>query len=100
MVLIHGPLDHGPSTHHLPPIYFIDYLLKYREINLEVNKFIRNQKRQYIKNQLTKAEEDSVKNNIRECYKKIKYFQKGFIPKTTGVKNKKGEIISDKKKQY
>ena len=75
----------------------IENAIKYKKINSEVNKFLRNQKRQYIKQQLTKAEEDSDKNNTREFYKKIKYFKNGFTAKTTGIKNRKGEIISGKK---
>jgi hypothetical protein len=74
--------------------------IKYKEVNAEVNKFLRNQKRQYIKNLLTKAEEDNDKNNTREFYKKVKYFKKGFIPKSTGIKNKKGEIYQTKKQYY
>lgn len=65
---------------------------KYERINRKTNKTLRTAKRNFVKDQLQKAEEDCTKNNSQEFFRSIRYFKQGFKARTFGVRNEEGRI--------
>lgn len=70
---------------------------RYHEISRKVNNTLRSEKRKFINDKLTKAEQDSVANNSKDFHNAVRFFQKGFCPKVLGVKDKEGKIVGDAK---
>ena len=48
---------------------------------------LRNKKRDYLKGKLSEIEINSKNKNIRELYKSIKHFKKGYQAKVNVIKN-------------
>lgn len=69
---------------------------QYNNINREVTRFLRSEKRKYIKNLLVKAEEDRTKNNSKDFYRSIRFFRKGYQPKTFGIKDEAGTVVGER----
>lgn len=63
----------------------------YKRINREVNRTLRLEKRKYLNSTLTKAEQDSNQHNVRDFYRRIRFFQKGYQPKMLGMKENTGK---------
>lgn len=70
--------------------------MEYYEINKFTTRLMRRKKREYVKGLLEKAENDQRTNNTKEFFKSIKHFRKGYIPNTYGVKDKEGQILTQK----
>lgn len=69
---------------------------RYNQANRDANKLLKRKKRLYINSLLEKAEEENTANNAKDFYRKIRYFKKGFTPRTYGVKNKEGNMLTEK----
>ena len=53
------------------------------------------QKKTYLKAKIEELETNSKNNNIRELYRGINDFKKGYQPRTIIVKDEKGDLIAD-----
>jgi hypothetical protein len=54
----------------------------------EASRHFRNKKREYLKDSINELESNNNKNkNIRELYRGINEFKKGYQPRTNFVKN-------------
>ena len=73
----------------------LEYKERYNQSNRETNKLLRRKKQLYIKSILDKAEEENTANNAKDFYRKIRFFKKGFIPRTYGVKNREGTLVTE-----
>jgi hypothetical protein len=49
----------------------------------EAGRYVRNKKRGYLKVKINKLERNSTNKNIRELYRQISGFKKGYQPKLT-----------------
>ncbi|KAL1446132.1 hypothetical protein WDU94_005544 [Cyamophila willieti] len=70
-----------------------DLKQRYSAKSKEVTKTLRRKKREWINGTIRKAEEDRTVNNSRDFYRTIRFFKKGYAPKTYGVKNTRGEVV-------
>jgi hypothetical protein len=72
-----------------------DNLLNVRR---EASRHFRNKKREYLKDKITEIELNSKNKNIRDLYKGITEFKKGYQPKTNLVKDERGDLFSEPQK--
>jgi hypothetical protein len=61
----------------------------------EASKHFRNKKREYLKGKVTAIELNSKNKNIRDLYRVITEFKKGYQPKTNLVKDERGDLLAD-----
>uniref|UniRef100_A0A8D8RW96 Craniofacial development protein 2 n=1 Tax=Cacopsylla melanoneura TaxID=428564 RepID=A0A8D8RW96_9HEMI len=70
-----------------------DLKQRYNNKSKEVTRTLRRKKREWINGTIQKAEEDRTVHNSRDFYRTIRFFKKGYAPKTYGVKNTNGEVV-------
>ena len=58
-------------------------------IRRDASRHFRNKKKAYLKVKIEELETNSKKNNVRDFYRGIKDFKKGYQPRTTIVKTRK-----------
>ena len=63
-------------------------------VRRNVSRHFRN-KKAYLKAKIEELETNSKVNNVRDLYRGINDFKKGYQPRTIIVKDDKGEFISD-----
>jgi hypothetical protein len=61
----------------------------------EARRFFRDKKREYLKNKINELESDSKNKNIKELYRGINKFKKGYQPRSNLVKDEKGDLLAD-----
>jgi hypothetical protein len=61
----------------------------------EVSRHFRNNKREYLKDKINELESNSKNMNIRDLYRGINEFKKGYQPRTNLVKNERGDLLAD-----
>jgi hypothetical protein len=61
----------------------------------EASRHFRNKKREYLKAKINELEINSKNKNIRELYRGINDFKKGYQPRTNIVKDEKGDLVTD-----
>jgi hypothetical protein len=66
----------------------VDNLNKVRR---DVSRYSRNKKKAHLKAKIEELEANTKINNIRDLYRGINDFMKGYQPKTIIVKNEKGD---------
>jgi hypothetical protein len=64
------------------------------DVRREASRHFRNKKREYLKDKITKLESNSKIKNIRDLYRGINEFKKGYQPRTKLVKDERGEIYA------
>jgi hypothetical protein len=67
-------------------------------VRREGSTHFRNKKREYLKDRITDIELNSKNKNIRDLYRGITEFKKGYQPKTNLVKDERGDLLADIKK--
>ena len=55
----------------------------------------RNKKKEYLKAKIDEFETNSKVKNIRDFYRGINDFKKGYQPRTNMVKDEKGDLVTD-----
>jgi hypothetical protein len=55
----------------------------------------RNKKREYLKAKINELETNSNNKNIRDLYRGISDFKRGYQPRTNVVKDEKGDLVAD-----
>ena len=61
----------------------------------ETNTHFRNKKKAYLKAKIEELETNSKIKNIRDLYRGISDFKKGYWPRTNIVKDEKGDLVAD-----
>ena len=56
---------------------------------------ILEKKKAYLKAKIEELETNSKVNNVRDLYRSINDFKKGYQPRTIMVKDEKGELVAD-----
>jgi hypothetical protein len=64
-------------------------------VRCEVSRHFRNKKKEYLKAKLNELETNSKNKNIRDLYRGISDFKKGYQPRNIAVKDEKGDLVAD-----
>jgi len=57
--------------------------------------YFRNKKKEYLKAKIEELETNSKTKNIRDLYRGINDFKKGYQPRTNMVMDEKGDLVTD-----
>jgi hypothetical protein len=60
------------------------------DVRQETSRHFRNKKREYLKDKINELESNSKNKNIRDLYRRINEFKKGYQPRTNLLKNEMG----------
>jgi len=61
----------------------------------EVSRHFRNKKKAYLRAKIEELETNSKNKNIRDLYRGINGFKKGYQPRCNIVKDEKGDLVAD-----
>jgi hypothetical protein len=64
-------------------------------VRRETSRHFRNKKRQYLKDKIDELATNSKIKNIRDLYRGINYFKKGYQPRSNLEKNENGDLLAD-----
>jgi len=64
-------------------------------VRRDASRHFRNKKKKYLKAKIEELETNSKIKNIREIYRGINDFKKGYQPGTNIVKDDKGDLVAD-----
>ena len=64
-------------------------------VRREVTRHFRNKKKAYLRANIEELETNSKIQNIRDLYRGINDFKKGYQSRCNIVKNKKGDLVAD-----
>jgi hypothetical protein len=64
------------------------------DIRQEASRHFRNKKREYLKDKINELESNSRNKNIRDPYRGINEFKKGYQPRTNLVKDERGDLLA------
>jgi hypothetical protein len=64
-------------------------------VRCEASTTFRTKKSQYLKNKFNELETNSKNKNIRDLYRGINEFKKGYQPRTNMVKEENGDLLAD-----
>ena len=70
----------------------VDYL---NSVRCEVSRHFRNKKMAYLRAKTEELETNSKIKNIRDLYRGINDFKKGYQPRCSIVKDEKGDLVAD-----
>jgi hypothetical protein len=65
------------------------------DVRQEASRHFRNKKREYLKDKINKLESNSKNKNIRDLYRGMNKFKKGYQPRTNLVKDERGDLLLD-----
>jgi len=69
-------------------------------IRRDASRHFRNNKKAYLKIKIEELETNSKINKVRDLYRGINDFMKGYQPRTTRVKDEKGDLVADPPQYY
>jgi hypothetical protein len=69
-----------------------------RNVSREASRHFRNKKREYLKDKINDIELNSKNKNIRDLYRCITEFKKGYQPKANLVTDEGGDLLVDPQK--
>jgi len=64
-------------------------------VRREVSRHFRNKKKAYLRAKIEELETNSKIQNIRDFYRGINDFKKGYKPRCNIVKDEKGDLVAD-----
>jgi hypothetical protein len=65
------------------------------DVRREDSRHFRNKKREYLEDRINELESNSKNKNIRDLYRGINKFKKGYQPRTKLVKDERGDLLAD-----
>ena len=68
---------------------------KLNNVRCDASRHFRTKKKAYLKAKIEELESNSKINNIRDLYRGINDFKKGYQPRTLIVKDEKGDLVAD-----
>jgi hypothetical protein len=69
-----------------------------RNVRRDASRRFRNKKREYLKGKITDIKLNRKNKNIRDLYRGITEFKKGYHPKTNLVNDERGDLLADPQK--
>lgn len=70
-------------------------LLKYQQLNKEIQRYSRKDKNEYLEKICTEIEEHQITNNSKDLFRKINQITREFRPKTWTIDNEDGKTLHD-----
>ena len=64
-------------------------------VRREVSRHFRNNKKEYLRAKIEELEANSKIHNIRDLYRSINEFKKGYQPRCNIVKDEKGDLVAE-----
>jgi len=64
-------------------------------VSREASRYFRNRKKEYLKVKLNELETNDKIRNIRDLYRGISDFKKGYQHRTNIIKGEKGDLLRD-----
>jgi hypothetical protein len=64
-------------------------------VRREASRYCRNKKRQYLKDKINEFAMNSKSKNIRNLYRGINEFKRGYQPRNNLVKDQNGDLFAD-----
>jgi hypothetical protein len=65
------------------------------DVRREASRYFRNKKRVHLKGKINELESNSKNKNIRDLYRGINEFKKGYQPRTNLVKYQRVDLLAD-----
>jgi hypothetical protein len=65
------------------------------DVRREDSRHFRNKERDYLKDKINELQSNSKNKNIRDLYRGINEFKKGYQPRTNLVKDETGDLLAD-----
>ena len=69
-------------------------------VRRDASRHFRNKRKAYLKAKIEEIETNSNINNVRDLYRGINDFKKGYQPRTIIVKDEKGDVVADPPQYY
>jgi hypothetical protein len=66
-----------------------------KNLRCETSRTFRYKKREYIKGKINELETNTENKNIRDLYRGINKFKKGYQPRINIIKDKNGNLLAD-----
>jgi hypothetical protein len=66
-----------------------------KNLRRETNRTFRNKKRKYMKGKINELETNNRNKNIRDLYRGINEFKKGYQPRINIIKDENGNFLAD-----
>jgi hypothetical protein len=64
-------------------------------VRCEASRHFRNKKREYLKDKINERSTNSKNKNIRDLYRGINEFKRGYQPRNNLVKDGNGDLLAD-----
>ena len=64
-------------------------------VRCDASRHFRNKRKVYLKVKIEELETNSKINNVKDLYRGINDFKKGYQPRTTIVEDEKGDLVAD-----
>jgi hypothetical protein len=65
------------------------------DVRREASRHFRNKKREYLKDKINELESNSKIKNIKDLYRGINEFKKGYQPRTNLVKDERDDLLAE-----
>jgi hypothetical protein len=65
------------------------------KVRRDASRHLRNKKKAYMKARIEELETNTKLKNVRDLYRGINYFKKGYQPRTNIVKDEQGDLVVD-----
>jgi hypothetical protein len=66
-----------------------------KNVRREASKHFRNKKKEYMKDKISKFAMNSKKKNIKDLYRGINEFKRGYQPRNNIMKDENGDLLAD-----
>jgi hypothetical protein len=66
-----------------------------KNLRSETSRTFRNKKREYLKDRINELETNNKNKNIRDLYRGINEFKKGYQPRTNIIKDENDNLLAD-----
>jgi hypothetical protein len=64
-------------------------------VSREASRYLTNKKREYMKDKINELATNSKDKNIRDLYRGINEFKRGYQPRNNVVKDENGDLLAD-----
>jgi hypothetical protein len=69
-------------------------------VRREASRYFRNEKKEYLKDKINELATNSKIKNIRDLYRGINEFKRGYQQRNNLMKNKNGDLLADSTKIF
>jgi hypothetical protein len=66
-----------------------------RKLRCDASRYFRNKKGEYLKDKINELATNSKNKNIRDLYRGINKFKRGYQPRNNFVKDENGDLLAD-----